>query len=79
MNELVDLARKSKKFCLIFKVDFKKSCSSISWCFLDYMLIRYGFNEKWRPWMLVCVFFGNLAVLVNGCLTQEISIQRGWK
>lgn len=39
------------------------------------MLIRFGFNEKWKAWMRVCVFVGNFAVLVNGYPTQEISIQ----
>jgi len=30
VNEVVDLAKKSKKECLIFKVDFEKSYDSVS-------------------------------------------------
>ncbi|MCI28315.1 LINE-1 reverse transcriptase like [Trifolium medium] len=43
------------------------------------MLHRFGFCEKWIDWIRVCVFAGNLSVLVNGSPTPEISIQRGLK
>lgn len=38
INEVVDLSNKSKRVCLILKVDFKKACDLVSWNFLDYML-----------------------------------------
>jgi hypothetical protein len=79
VNELVDLAKKSKKECLIFKVDFEKAYDSVDWSFLEYMLRRCGFSVKWIGWIRACVFAGNLSVLVNGSPTGEISIQRGLK
>lgn len=33
VNELVSLFKKSKKYCLIFKVDFEKTYVSTSWSF----------------------------------------------
>lgn len=30
VNEIVDLTRKSKKDCLLFKIDFKKACDSMN-------------------------------------------------
>ena len=47
--------------------------------FLDYMLYRLGFYDKWRAWMHACVFSGNLAIMVNGSIIKEISTQRGLK
>lgn len=47
MNEIVDLARRSKSECLIFKVDFEKVYDSVSWRFLDYILCRFGFGNRW--------------------------------
>jgi hypothetical protein len=79
VNELIDYAKKSGKDCLILKVDFKKAYDSVDWGFLDYLLGRFCFNEKWRGWMKACVFGGNMSILVNGSLTEEISIRRGLK
>lgn len=61
VNELVDLVKRSKKSCLIFKVYLEKSYGSVSWSFLDYMLSRFGFCDKWRSWIRAYVFSGNIA------------------
>jgi hypothetical protein len=79
VNEVVDWAKKHKKECMIFKVDFEKAYDSVDWGFLVYMLRRCGFGEKWIEWMQACIFAGNLSVLVNGSPTGEINIQRGLK
>jgi hypothetical protein len=79
VNEMVDWVKKTKKECLIFKVDFEKVYDSVDWGFLEYMLQRCGFCEKWIDWMKACGFAGNLSVLVNGSPTREINIQRGLK
>ena len=47
-NEVIDKARRKKKSCLVFKVDYKKAYDDfISSCFLAYMFQRLGFKEKW--------------------------------
>lgn len=80
VNDIIDLARKKKKKeCLIFRVNFEKAYDSVSWIFLAYMLDRLGFSERWCRWIRACVFCGNLSVLVNGCPTEEVNIQRGLK
>jgi len=79
VNELVDYAKRAKKECLIFKVDFEKAYDSVDWGFLEYMLHRVGLCDKWVAWMKACVFGGSMSILVNGSPTEEISIQRGLK
>jgi hypothetical protein len=44
VNEIIDLAIKSRRECLIFKVDFEKAYDLVSWSFLDYMMIRFRFS-----------------------------------
>jgi hypothetical protein len=44
-----------KKKCVVLKVDFENVYDSVSWGFFDYMLRRFGFGEKWRAWMKMCV------------------------
>jgi hypothetical protein len=79
VSEVIDYAKKSGKECLILKVDFEKAYDSVDWGFLDYMLCRFGFGEKWRAWMKACVCSGNMSILVNGSPTEEICIKRGLK
>jgi hypothetical protein len=79
VNEVIDLAKKSGKDCMVFKVDFEKAYDSVDWNFLDDMLHRFGFGEKWIRWIRACVFAGNLSILVNGSPTKEFNIQRGLK
>lgn len=38
INEIIDLARRGRKDCLIFKVDFEKSYDSVGRCFLYYIM-----------------------------------------
>jgi hypothetical protein len=79
VNEVVDMARKSGKECLILKVDFEKAYDSVDWNFLDYMLRRFGFSDQWRSWIRACIFSGSMSILVNGSPTEEINIQCGLK
>lgn len=46
MNGVLDLVKKGRKSCLFFKVDFEKAYDYVRWSFLDYMLSRFGFNDK---------------------------------
>jgi hypothetical protein len=79
VNELVDMAKRQGRECVIFKVDFEKAYDSVDWGFLEYMLRRFGFDEVWIGWIRACVFGGNLSVLVNGSPTREVNIHRGLK
>jgi hypothetical protein len=79
INEVVNLAKRTGKSCLILKVDFEKAYDSVEWCFLDYMLGRFGFCAQWRGWIRACVFSGSMSILINGCPSEEINIQRGLK
>jgi hypothetical protein len=66
VNELVDLAKRQNKQCLIFKVDFEKAYDSVYWGYVEYMLRRFGF---------FCVDrVDDLSVLVNRSPTREINI-----
>ena len=41
-NEVVEEAMRSKRPCMVFKVDFEKAYDSVSWQFLFYMMGRMG-------------------------------------
>jgi hypothetical protein len=79
VNEVLDVAKKMGRECMVFKVDFEKAYDSVDWGFLEYMLSRFEFCDKWIDWMRACVFAGSMSILVNGSPTREINIQKGLK
>lgn len=78
-NEMLDLAKRTNKSCLPLNVYFEKVYDSISWSFIDYMLMRHGFSTTWRKWMWGCYTTNSISVLVNGSPTSEFSAFRGLK
>ncbi|CAJ2652296.1 unnamed protein product [Trifolium pratense] len=77
VNELIDLTKRKKDKCLLFKVDFERAYDTVNWHFLDYMMVRMGFAEGWRRWIHACVCQSSKSVLVNGNPTEEFSVGKG--
>jgi len=76
-NEVVEEARRSKRPCLVFKVDFEKAYDSVSWQFLFYMMRRMGFHERWISWIKGCLTSASIYILVNGSPTTEFKPKKG--
>ncbi|GKA29337.1 putative RNA-directed DNA polymerase, eukaryota, reverse transcriptase zinc-binding domain protein [Tanacetum coccineum] len=77
LSEVIDWFKKRKKKMLIFKVDFEKAFDSVSWKYLDFVLISLGFGSKWRTWIRACLNSSRASVLINGSPTSKFSIKRG--
>ncbi|GAU32416.1 hypothetical protein TSUD_221050 [Trifolium subterraneum] len=45
LNEIVDLAKRRKDECLLFKVDFERAYDTVNWGFLERMMIKMGFLD----------------------------------
>ncbi|GKV14958.1 hypothetical protein SLEP1_g25756 [Rubroshorea leprosula] len=78
-NEVIDEARKKKMKSFFFKVDFEKAYDKVNWNFLNYMMMRMGFSEIWRKWIMECLQTSLLSVLVNGSPTRQFGVSRGLK
>ncbi|GAU30676.1 hypothetical protein TSUD_39000 [Trifolium subterraneum] len=77
LNEIIDLAKKRKDKCLLFKVDFERAYDTINWSFLERMMIKMGFAEGWLKWMRACIFQSFMFVLVNGSPTKDFDVSKG--
>ncbi|MCH80575.1 LINE-1 reverse transcriptase like [Trifolium medium] len=77
LNEIIDLAKRRKDCCLFFKVDFERAYDTISWNYLESMMLKMGFAEKWMKWMRACIFNSSMSVLINGSPTEEFTVGKG--
>ncbi|XP_004516137.1 uncharacterized protein [Cicer arietinum] len=68
--------KKKKKELILFKVDFEKGYDSVEWDYLELVMAKKGFLEKWRKWILECVGSLLISVLVNGSPVEEFAMQR---
>ncbi|XP_058759055.1 uncharacterized protein LOC131632268 [Vicia villosa] len=71
-----DDAKRQRREALLFKADFEKAFDTVDWKFLDYMMEKMGFSEKWRNWISECLRTSKISVLVNGSPTEEFSAGR---
>nr|GFC60499.1 RNA-directed DNA polymerase, eukaryota [Tanacetum cinerariifolium] len=79
LNEVLHWCNKKKKKSLIFKVDFEKAYDSVRWDFLDDVLKKFGFGDKWCKWIQCCLKSSRGSILVNGSPTEEFQFFKGLK
>ncbi|GAU51046.1 hypothetical protein TSUD_371240 [Trifolium subterraneum] len=59
------------------EVDFERAYDTVSWRFLEQMMIKMGFSEGWLKWMRACVFQSSTSILINGSPTEDFMVGRG--
>nr|GEX27448.1 RNA-directed DNA polymerase, eukaryota [Tanacetum cinerariifolium] len=79
LNELIKWCKKKKKQSMIFKVDFKKVYDSVRWDFVDTILKKFGFGDKWCKWIHSCLQSSRGSILINGSPTPEFQFFKGLK
>jgi hypothetical protein len=77
LNELIDLAKRRKDECFLFKVDFGRAYDTVSWLFLERMMVKMGFADGWLKWMRACIFDSSMSILVNGSPTKDFKVGKG--
>ncbi|GJV96565.1 RNA-directed DNA polymerase, eukaryota [Tanacetum coccineum] len=78
-NRMVFVLEDLKKQTMIFKVDFEKAYDSVRWDYLDDILRKFGFGEKWCSWIRNCLISSKGSILVNGSPTMEFQFHKGLK
>ncbi|CAL8991500.1 unnamed protein product [Prunus brigantina] len=50
-NEVVEECRRLNKSGMVFKIDFEKAYDHVEWRFVDEVMMRKGFGDRWRSWI----------------------------
>nr|GEX73602.1 RNA-directed DNA polymerase, eukaryota, reverse transcriptase zinc-binding domain protein [Tanacetum cinerariifolium] len=79
LNEVIQWCKSKKKQSLVFKVDFKKAYDSVRWDFLDDILGKFGFCDKWRMWIQSCLKSWRGSIIINGSPMKEFQFFKGLK
>jgi len=58
--------RKSKIGEVALKLDISKAFDSVSWSYMEVILIKMGFCAKWISWMMMCITSVEYHVIFNG-------------
>jgi hypothetical protein len=69
--------RNGKEGFAAIKLDMSKAYDRVEWLFLEKMMRRMGFDERWINRIMLCVSTVTYQFRVNGECTDAISPQRG--
>ncbi|XP_073035927.1 uncharacterized protein [Primulina eburnea] len=76
-NEVVEEHRRKKKQGWVLKVDFEKAYDNVDWRYLDFVLLKKGFGERWRKWIKGCISNVSFSVFINGRPRGKFRGERG--
>nr|GEW11130.1 RNA-directed DNA polymerase, eukaryota [Tanacetum cinerariifolium] len=79
LNEVLQWCKLKKKQSLIFKFDFEKAYDSVRWDFLDDVLKKFCFGNKWCAWIQSCLRSSRGSIIINGSPTEEFQFFKGLK
>lgn len=76
-NEMVEEIRHKKKKGWVFKIDLEKAYDHVDWKFLNFVLYKKGFGDRWRKWIKWCNFNVTFSVIINGKPRGKFKGERG--
>eukprot|EP01018_Ginkgo_biloba_P010126 Gb_21728 [translate_table: standard] len=77
VTECLHTKRMQRKGMMILKVDISKAYDTLEWDYLLSMLCLKGVSMHNLKWLMACLKTTNMAILVNGRLTEIFSTSRG--
>ena len=51
---------------MALKLDMSKAYDHVEWPFMEKLLIKMGFNERWVQLMMMCIISATYSILING-------------
>ena len=73
----INQRRKGKEAFMVVKLDMNKAYDRVEWAYLEAMMRRMGFSDRWISLILMCVSTVEYSMLINGEATGKIIPTRG--
>ena len=65
-HEIIHSLKISKKPGMLLKLDLSKAFDSLSWKYIENILIAFGFDASWVRWIMSLISSSFFSVLING-------------
>ncbi|XP_048489728.1 uncharacterized protein LOC125491683 [Beta vulgaris subsp. vulgaris] len=59
------------------KIDLRKAYDSVSWKFIEELLMKLKFTDKFRKWIITCITTPTFSLSINGCLVGFLKGRKG--
>ena len=73
----IDQRKKGKKALMAIKLDMSKAYDKVEWVYLETMMRKMGFHERWSSLIMMCYTTVSYSMLINGKPKGKIILLRG--
>ena len=73
----IDPSKKGKTALMAIKLDMSKTYDKVEWVYLETMMRKMGFHERWSSLIMMCVTTVSYSMLINGEPKGKIILLRG--